>query len=299
MDNSSKFGFISIVGKPNTGKSTLINAFVERKIAIISSKPETTRDSIRGIVTDDNSQAVYIDTPGIHKPHLLLGRLMVNKASDSILLADLVIFLVDVVSGITEADHIVKDKIIQSGKKALCVINKIDAVSKSRILPIINTLKDDYSFMDFIPISAMTGENIHLVRKAIIDSLPFGDRCYDKAVVTDKDDIFISSEIIREKALMFTKEEVPHSLAVTVEVFSDTGDKCSGRIDIQAVLYVERESQKGILIGQKGAMVQKISIASRKELEKRFDKKVSLRVIVKVLKNWRRSEIALKRLGIN
>ncbi len=297
MTSHYKTGFVAIIGKPNAGKSTLINSFLDKKIAIVSSKPETTRDSIQGIVTTDEGQVIFVDTPGIHKPHLLLGRIMVNKASNSMLGADAVVFITDASSGLSEADYIIVERIKEAQKPTIVAINKIDAVSKSKILPIIDRLKDEYPFKDFIPISALRHENLELLQKSVIDMIPEGVKLYNNGEITDKDDVFISSEIIREKALSLTKEEVPHSLAVVVENFSKRSE--NGILDISAVIYVERDSQKGILIGQKGSMIKEISTLSRKELEERFGEKIFLTVLVKVLKNWRRSEHALKRLGIN
>jgi GTPase len=296
VPSNYKSGFVCIAGKPNAGKSTLINSFLKKKIAIVSNKPETTRDSIRGIVTNDDSQVVFVDTPGIHRPHLLLGKIMVGKAYDSILDADAVIFIVDASSGLSEADNIVLEKIKEAQKPAIVAINKIDSVSKSKILPIIDTLKDQYPFKDFIPISALMHENIELLQQSVSDMLPEGEKLYLDGEITDKDDRFISSEIIREKALSLTKEEVPHSLAVAIERFSRNREE--NMLDIGAVIYVERESQKGIMIGQKGSMIKKISTLSRKELKERFKEKVFLEILVKVLQNWRKDEHAIKRLGI-
>jgi GTPase len=292
-----KSGFVAIIGKPNAGKSTLINSLLKKKIAIVSNKPETTRDSIQGIVTSDDNQVVFVDTPGIHKPHLLLGKIMVNKASNAILGADIVIFIVDAASGLSDADYIIIERIKESQKPAIVAINKIDAISKSKILPIIDRLKDEYPFKEFIPISALRHDNLELLQKSIISMLPEGVKFYNNGEITDKDEVFIISEIIREKALSLTKEEVPHSLAVVVEDFSRRQE--GGILDISAVIYVERDSQKGILIGQKGSMIKEISTLSRKELEAYFGEKVFLQVFVKVLKNWRKSEQALKGLGIS
>jgi GTPase len=289
-------GFVCIAGKPNVGKSTLLNSFVKQKIAIVSDKPETTRDSILGIATQDNSQIMFVDTPGMHKPHLLLGKVMLNKASNAILGADIILFLVEASSGITDADNIVLQRIKESQKPAIVAINKIDAVSKSRVLPIIDDLKSEYAFSEFIPISALTGENIELLREKVLEILPTGPRHYEDGQITDKDDIFLTSEIIREKALFLTRDEIPHSVAVSVEKFSKRKDK--DIIDIEAVIYIERESQKGILVGEKGSMIKEISTLSRHELEDRFKTKVFLQVWVKVLQNWRKSEHALRRLGI-
>jgi GTPase len=203
---------------------------------------------------------------------------------------------VDASSGLSEADNIVLEKIKEAQKPAIVAINKIDSVSKSKILPIIDTLKDQYPFKDFIPISALMHENIELLQQSVSDMLPEGEKLYLDGEITDKDDRFISSEIIREKALSLTKEEVPHSLAVAIERFSRNREE--NMLDIGAVIYVERESQKGIMIGQKGSMIKKISTLSRKELKERFKEKVFLEILVKVLQNWRKDEHAIKRLGI-
>jgi GTPase len=221
----------------------------------------------------------------------------VNKASYSILDADAVIFIVDAASGLSEADNIVIEKIKEAQKPAIVAINKIDSVSKSKILPIIDRLKDQYPFKDFIPISALTHENIDLLQQSVSGMLPEGEKLYLDGEITDKDDMFISSEIIREKALSLTKEEVPHSLAVVIEKFLRNKEK--NTLDIGAVIYVERESQKGIMIGEKGSMIKQISTLSRKELKERFGEKVFLEILIKVLQNWRKSEHAIKRLGIN
>jgi GTPase len=298
LSDQYKSGFVCIAGKPNVGKSTLLNTFIKKKIAIVSDKPETTRDNILGISTQSNSQIVFIDTPGMHKPHLLLGKIMLNKASNSLLAADIILFLVDTSSGVSAADHIVLHKIKEAEKPAIVLINKIDASSKSKILPIIDALKDEYPFYDFIPISALTGENVELVREKILELLPDGHKNYQDGQITDKSDIFLASEIIREKALFSTRDEVPHSLAVTIEKFSRRKDKDKDILDIDAIIYVERDSQKGILVGEKGSMVKKITMLSRKELEDRFQLKVSLQLWIKVMLNWRKNEHAIKKLGI-
>ena len=291
-----KSGFVAIAGKPNVGKSTLLNTLLSEKVAIVSNKPETTRDNIRGILHTQDGQIVFIDTPGIHKPHLPLGKLMVAKAQSSLLDADLILFIVQATSRLSKEDRQIVELINDSKKPTIVLINKIDIVNKGKALPLIDELKDKYNFLDFIPISALNGDNIELLKKIIFENLPKGEKYYPDGQVTDKDDYFQVAEIIREKVLSLTREEVPHSIAVLIDTMSSRENK--NIMDIEATIYVERDSQKGIIIGQKGKMAKEISTLSRKELEEKFGKKVFLRVWVKVLKNWRRDERFLKRLGV-
>lgn len=296
MTDKFKSGFVVIVGKPNVGKSTLLNLFLNQKLAIVSNKPETTRDSILGILTTANRQAIFVDTPGIHKPHLLLGKMMVNKASNSLLGADLVIFLIEMTSGLTDVDRIILEKIKDAKKPVIVALNKIDIAKKYKLLPVIDELRGEYPFSDFIPICALSGDNVQVLRDRIFDLLPVGKKYYPDQQVTDKSDLFQAAEIIREKVLMLTREEVPHSVAVIIEKFSKREEK--EILDIDATIYVERESQKAILVGQKGSMSKEIGSLSRVELEEKFKIKVFMQLWVKVLKNWRKSEISLKKLGI-
>lgn len=291
-----KSGFVTIAGKPNVGKSTLINTLLSEKIAIVSEKPETTRDSIKGILTTKDSQTIFIDTPGIHKPHLLLGKIMVRKASSSLHEADLVLYVAELTSGLSREDFQIVELIRDAKKPAIAVINKIDLVSKSRLLPLIAELKDRYDFIDFIPLSALKGDNIQLLKDKILESLPEGEMYYPDDQITDKDEKFQAAEIIREKILSLTREEIPHSVAVVIEEFTERQNK--DIMDIDAVIYVERDSQKGIIVGKKGGMTKDIATQSRLELEEKLGKKVFLRVWVKVLKNWRRDPMSLRRLGV-
>ena len=296
MTEEYQSGFVAIVGKPNVGKSTLLNTLLNQKLAIVSNKPETTRDNILGILTTAHRQVIFVDTPGIHKPHLLLGRLMVNKASNSLLGADLVIFLVEMTSGISAADRIILEKIKEAEKPVILVLNKIDIAKKSKLLPVIDELRGEYAFSDFIPICALSGDNIEVLKDKIFELLPVGAKHYPDEQVTDKSDIFSAAEIIREKILQLTREEVPHSVAVIIERFSKREEK--EILDIDTVVYVERESQKAIIIGQKGSMAKEIATLSRVELEERFKIKIFMQLRVKVLKNWRKNELSLKKLGI-
>lgn len=289
-------GFVTIIGKPNVGKSTLLNFLLSEKVAIVSSKPETTRDKILGILTTDNLQAAFIDTPGIHKPHLLLGKLMVKRALSSLLDADLILFIVDVKKGFREEDKLILDMIKESKKPAILLMNKIDSAKKSAILPLIDTLSKSHNFIDFIPISALNGDNIELLKEKIYDNLPVDVKHFPDNEITDKSEIFQTSEIIREKILALTQQEVPHSIAVKIDRFEYIKEK--DHLEIEATIYVERDSQKGILIGQKGKMAKQVSTLSRKELKAKFNKQVILTTWVKVLKNWRKDERALRLLGI-
>jgi len=290
-------GFVAIIGKPNVGKSTLLNSILNAKVTIVSEKPETTRDNIKGILTTSTSQAIFIDTPGIHKPHLLLGKMMVKKASSTLLDVDLLLFMVELTSGISSKDRLIVDMIRESGKPAIALINKVDARSKSKILPIIAELKSLHDFIDFIPISALNGDNLQILKHKICENLPDNEKYYPDSQITDKDDRFQASEIIREKVLALTREEVPHSIAVVIDKLSQQGGK--EILDIEATIYVERDSQKGIVIGKKGDMAKKISAQSRKDLRDKFGQKVSLRIWVKVLKNWRKDIRSIKRLGMD
>jgi len=284
--DSFKSGFVAIIGKPNVGKSTILNAFLRQKIAIVSEKPETTRDNIQGILTTEQAQIIFVDTPGIHRPHLLLGKSMVKKAKSSLLDTDLLLFVIDLASGLRSEDFMIIDLIRDVGKPAIAVINKIDRASKKNILPIIDELKNRYGFLDFIPISAIEDDNIELLKGKILENLQAGEVYYPDGQVTDKNEIFQTSEIIREKVLSNTRQEVPHSVAVKIEKFSHRQDK--DILDIEAIIYVERDSQKGIVVGKKGSMTKTIAVSSRQELEEIFKKKVFLQVWVKVLKDWRR-----------
>jgi len=294
--DSFKSGFVAIIGKPNVGKSTILNAFLRQKIAIVSEKPETTRDNIQGILTTEQAQIIFVDTPGIHRPHLLLGKSMVKKAKSSLLDTDLLLFVIDLASGLRSEDFLIIDLIRDVGKPAIAVINKIDRVSKKNILPIIDELKNRYGFLDFIPISAIEDDNIELLKGKILENLQAGEVYYPDGQVTDKNEIFQTSEIIREKVLSNTRQEVPHSVAVKIEKFSHRQDK--DILDIEAIIYVERDSQKGIVVGKKGSMTKTIAVSSRQELEEIFKKKVFLQVWVKVLKDWRKDPKMIRFLEI-
>lgn len=290
-----KSGFVAIVGKPNVGKSLILNWFFGQKIAIISSKPETTRSNIRGILTTKDAQVVFIDTPGIHKAHLRLGKEMVKKAKAVLSDADLLLVVVDAASGIREEDEKLFDLVSDSKIPSIALLNKVDIMKRSKLLPMIENLSTDYSFLEVIPVSALRGDNMEVLKNKVLEYLPFGDKYYPQEQITDQDINFRISEIIREKALELTRQEVPHSIAVLIEQMTPRKDK--DIIYIKACIYVERDSQKAIVIGRNGSMIKQIGSLARDEIEKLLNKKVFLDLWVKVLKNWRSDPRAIKTLG--
>ncbi len=291
-----KSGFVAIVGKPNVGKSLILNWFFGQKIAIISSKPETTRNNIRGILTTKDAQVVFIDTPGIHKAHLRLGKEMVKKAKAVLSDADLLLVVVDAASGIKEEDEKLFDLVSDSKIPSIALLNKVDIMKRSKLLPMIENLSTDYSFLEIIPVSALRGDNMEVLKNKVLEYLPFGDKYYPQEQITDQDINFRVSEIIREKALELTRQEVPHSIAVLIEQMTPRKDK--DIIYIKACIYVERDSQKAIVIGRNGSMIKQIGSLARDAIEKLLNKKVFLDLWVKVLKNWRSDSRAIKMLGL-
>ncbi|MEK6732206.1 MAG: GTPase Era [Candidatus Omnitrophota bacterium] len=301
-----KAGKVAIIGRPNVGKSTLLNALVKEKVCIVSEKPETTRDNIQGIISDRDFQVVFVDTPGIHRPKNLLGKLMVRKAQSSLMETDLNLVLIDAHSGIIKEDIEIFDLLPE--KLNILIINKIDGIDRRHILPIIEKAHK-FNFKEIIPISALKKDGTDLVFKKILEYLPEGFPFFPDDQLTDKNERFIVQEIIREKTLEITYQEVPHSIAVVVEEMKERppspsplpqmGEriKVRGTVYIRANIYCEKESQKGIIIGDGGKMLKKIGEFSRKDIENFLQKKVFLDLWVKVYKNWRKDPFALKNLG--
>nr|MBU1328034.1 GTPase Era [Candidatus Omnitrophota bacterium] len=290
-----KAGKIAIIGRPNVGKSTLLNVLVKEKVCIVSSKPETTRDNIRGIISGKDFQVVFVDTPGIHRPKNLLGKLMVRKAQSSIMETDLNLVLIDAHSGITKEDIEIFN--LMPVKLNILIINKIDGIDRRHILPIIEKAHK-FNFKEIIPISALKKDGTDLVFKKILEYLPEGFPFFPEDQLTDKNERFIVQELIREKTLEITYQEVPHSIAVTVEDMEERKDRENNNIIyIRANIYCEKESQKGIIIGNGGKMLKKIGEIARKDIENFLQKKVFLDLWVKVYKNWRKDPFALKNLG--
>lgn len=290
-----KSGFVSIVGRPNVGKSTLLNNILETKLAITSPKAQTTRNVIQGVYNDDDSQIVFVDTPGIHKPQNKLGTILNKKAYHMTNNVDLILFLVDVESGVGKGDMFVLEKLKNENLPIILVLNKVDKINKLKILEIIDKLKDIYSFKEIVPISALKGDNILDLKQTIKKYLPNNQKIFDDDTFTNISTRFYVSEIIREKVLLFTNQEVPHSITCLVETLSEEKTK----VYIQALIIVDRDSLKKIIIGKNGSLIKKIGEKSRIDLEEYFGKKVFLETFVKTVDNWRDTEKYLKELGLD
>lgn len=294
MNESFKSGFVAIVGRPNVGKSTLLNNFLGLKMAIVTPKAQTTRNKIQGIYTTDTEQIIFIDTPGIHKAKNELGNVMNEFAYESFDGADLILMLVDGTSPLGEGDKFIIEQLSKVKVPVYLVINKVDlAKNEETLKDNIQTYKEAYPFKGGITISASEGFNVEKLKKMIIDVLPLGPEYYPADQLLDKSVRFVVSEIIREKILLLTKEEVPHSVAVTVESFKPN-NKNEDMIDIRADIIVERPSQKKIIIGKNGEMIKKIGTLSRIDIVKFLDKKVYLDLFVKVESDWRNNKTYLK-----
>ncbi|MFA5339753.1 MAG: GTPase Era [Candidatus Omnitrophota bacterium] len=289
-----KSGFVAIIGRPNVGKSTVLNRLVGEKVAIVTQKPETTRNKIQGILTRPDAQVVFVDTPGIHKPKNLLGKQITQVAKDVLLEVDLIVFVLDVTKGITPEDMLIFNLVKAANKPAILLINKIDLRSKSLALPLIEEGARLYDFRDIIPTSASNGDNMDVLLKKVIDYLPEGPKYFPDSQFTDKTEKFMVAEMIREKALVLTHEEVPHSLAVLIEEFTERPKKL---VYIRAVIYVERHSQKKILVGHKGQMLKSIGESARSDIQKFLNRHAYIELWVKVHENWRKDPNALKMLG--
>lgn len=291
-----KAGKVAIIGRPNVGKSTLLNVLLQEKLCIISEKPETTRDNIQGILSGKDFQIVLMDTPGMHRPKTLLGKTMVRRASSTLLEADVILTLIDAQAGITEEDIRIFEQ-LERDKINFLIINKIDKIDKRRILPIIEKA-EKFAFKQFIPISASRKNGTDIVFKNILEYLPEGFPFFPDDQLSDKDEKFFIQEFIREKVLELTRQEVPHSIAVSVEEMKLKKNKSDNEIYyIRAYVYVEKSSQKSIIIGKKGSMLKKIGESSRKEIERFLQKRVFLDLWVKIYENWRKDPFALKKLG--
>ena len=290
-----KAGKVAIIGRPNVGKSTLLNALIKEKLSIISRKKETTRDNIQGIISGKDFQVVFIDTPGMHRPKNLLGKSMVRKASSTLQEADIILLLIDAYKGITPEDEQIFQK-LPAEKTKLLIINKIDKIDKQRILPIIDKIKD-FPFKEIIPVSAFKEDGTDIVLQEILKNLPEGFPFFPEGQLSDKNERFLVREIIREKILELTYQEIPHSIAVNIEEMEEKRDK-SNNISyfIKALIYVEKKSQRGIVIGKSGDMLKKIGKLSRKEIEIRLNKHVRLDLWVKLHENWRQDPYKLKNL---
>nr|WP_314458604.1 GTPase Era [uncultured Clostridium sp.] len=295
MDHNYKSGFVSLIGRPNVGKSTLMNHLIGQKIAITSDKPQTTRNKIQTVYTDDRGQIIFLDTPGIHKAKNKLGEYMVNVAEHTLKEVDVVLWLVEPTTFIGAGEQHIAEQLNQVKTPVILVINKIDTVkNQEEILTFMNAYKDICKFAEIVPVSALKDKNTDLMLELIYKYLPEGPQYYDEDTVTDQPMRQISAELIREKALRLLNDEIPHGIAVTVEKMKE---RDNGIMDIEANIICERESHKGIIIGKGGSMLKKIGSAARREIEDQLEMKVNLQLWVKVRKEWRDSELYMKNYG--
>ncbi|MCX6354947.1 MAG: GTPase Era [Candidatus Aureabacteria bacterium] len=288
-----KFGFVAIVGKPNVGKSTLLNRLVGQKLAIVTPKPQTTRDPIRGIMTLPDAQIVFVDTPGLHRPKDALGDYMVRGARRSFGEADAVYLMVEP-DEIQPQDREVVEMLRTCKAPILLLINKVDAVAGPALLPVIAAYKDLLPFREIIPLSAQRGDNVQLLIKITIELLPEGEKVFEDDLLSDQPTRFAVGEMIREKVFSFIHQEIPYGTAVLMEGMKERDD---GIVMISATIVAERESQKGILIGKSGAMIKRIGSAARQDIELFLGKKVFLDLRVKIIRDWKKDEQRLKQFG--
>ncbi|OKL38141.1 GTPase Era [Domibacillus mangrovi] len=290
-----KSGFISIIGRPNVGKSTFLNRVIGQKIAIMSDKPQTTRNKIQGVYTTDDSQMVFIDTPGIHKPKHKLGDFMMKTATNTLKEVDLILFMINAEEGLGRGDEFIIEKLKEIKTPIYLVINKIDRIHPDQLMLLIDQYKDLLDFAEVVPISALEGNNVDRLLEQIEKLLPEGPQYYPADQVTDHPERFIVSELIREKVLHLTREEVPHSIAVVIDKIAKRDGK--DMIDVMATIIVERDSQKGIVIGRGGALLKEVGKRSRHDIENLLGSKVFLELWVKVQKDWRNKASNLRELG--
>ncbi len=295
MNKKFKSGFVALIGRPNVGKSTLMNQIIGQKIAITSKKPQTTRNKIQTVYTCDEGQIVFLDTPGIHKAKNKLGEYMVNVAEKTLKEVDVIMWLVEPDTFIGAGEQHIAEQLKDIKVPVILVINKIDTVDKDEILKFIDAYRKILDFDEIIPASALRGNNVDTVVEQIFKYLPEGPMYYDEDTVTDQPMRQIVAELIREKALHALDEEIPHGIAVTIEKMKKRQNK--DIYDIEATIICERDSHKGIIIGKKGSMLKKIGTNARYEIEQQLDMKVNLQIWVKVRKDWRDSELLMKNYG--
>lgn len=297
MKKSYKSGFVTLIGRPNVGKSTLMNQVIGQKIAITSNKPQTTRNRIQTVYTEENGQIIFLDTPGIHKAKNKLGEYMVTVAERTLNEVDVVLWLVEPTTFIGAGEMHIAETLQKVSTPVILVINKIDTIKKEEMLPVIQKYKDICNFAEIVPVSALNGDNKEALIDAIFKYLQEGPQFFDEDTITDQPERQIVAELVREKALRLLNDEIPHGIAVSIESMKER--KNGSMMDIQATIICERDSHKGIIIGKKGAMLKNIGMNARKEIENLLDQKVNLQLWVKVRKDWRDSDIYLKNYGYN
>ncbi|MBP0723582.1 GTPase Era [Bacillus sp. RG28] len=290
-----KSGFVSIIGRPNVGKSTFLNRVIGQKIAIMSDKPQTTRNKIQGVYTENDAQVVFIDTPGIHKPKHKLGDFMVKTAQESIKDVDATLFMINANEGLGRGDEFIIEKLQGTKSPVILVVNKIDTIHPDELFKIIDKYKDLYPFAEIVPISALQGNNVDRLLDVVKKYLPEGPQYYPADQVTDHPERFIISELVREKVLHLTREEVPHSIAVVIEQIERRPE--GNAIYVNATIIVERPSQKGIIIGKQGSLLKEVGKRARLDIENLLGTKVFLELWVKVQKDWRNRMSQLRDLG--
>ncbi|PKR79023.1 GTPase Era [Halalkalibacillus sediminis] len=295
MTESYRSGFISIIGRPNVGKSTFMNRVIGQKIAIMSDKPQTTRNKIQGVLTEEQSQMIFIDTPGIHKPKHKLGDFMVKSSMNTLNEVDLILFMINAQEGYGKGDEFIIERLKSVSNPVILVINKIDEVHPDQLLPMIEFYKEQIDFEEIVPISALNGNNVDRLVDVMRGYLPEGPQFYPEDQITDHPERFIISEFIRERVLHHTREEIPHSIAVVIDSIKGRDD--SEIIDVQATIIVERKSQKGIIIGKQGKMLKQLGTEARQEIERMLGSKVYLELWVKVQKDWRNHMHQLREYG--
>lgn len=296
-DKGFRSGYVALVGRPNAGKSTLLNRLVGEKIAAVSNKPQTTRHRIKGIVTLDEGQIVFIDTPGVHKPGYLLNRRMMSAVHDAILSVDLIVLMRDASVSTGNGDKFVLDLVRQAAKPAVLILNKVDKIKdKGLLLPLIEYYSNEYDFAEIVPVSALKGDAIDDLLASIAKHLPEGDPLFTEDEMTDQSMRMIAAEMVREKILASTGDEIPYVTAVVTEKYDESDPKL---LQVYCAIYVERSSQKSIIIGKQGARIKDIGIKARQDIEKLTGQKVFLKLFVKVVEDWRNRGRDLDDMGIN
>lgn len=295
MNDQFKSGFAALIGRPNVGKSTLMNCLIGQKIAITSNKPQTTRNRIQTVYTSKEGQIVFVDTPGIHKAKNRLGDYMVNVAQRSLKEVDVILWLVEPSNFIGAGERHIIEQLQKINLPVILVINKIDTVKKEELFGFIDTYRREMDFAEIVPVSALKKDNTKELLKCIMQYLPYGPAFYDEDTITDQPRRQIVAELIREKALRCLEEEIPHGIAVTIEKMKWRGNLA----DIEATIICEKDSHKGIIIGKQGSMLKKIGTSARKDIENLLESRVNLQLWVKVKKDWRDSDFLLKNFGYN
>ena len=293
MQDGFRSGFVIIIGRPNAGKSTLLNCLLGSKVAIMSDKPQTTRNKIQGIYTSEKAQIIFIDTPGVHKPKHRLGEMMVNTVLRSLREADIVLYLVDVSEDIGRGEQFILNNLQGIKTPVILGLNKIDLVEREAAVEAGEILCSGFNFAEIVPLSAVTGENVSELLNLLLKYLPEGPKYYPDDMITDRPEKFIIGELIREKVLDSTRDEVPHSCAVKVDEITPR----NGLVYISSTVFVERESQKGIIIGKGGLMLKEIGSSARRDIEGLLGSRVFIELRVKVKKGWRKNDAALRHLG--